>query len=89
MKPRAQIEAELHAALESARQEYEKYKSVAWEQLDTAHAAIDTSDGTLALRQANQHLKNYHRALEEYYKALCAFNDFVLHGKLPPDPDHK
>ena len=88
VRPREEIEAGLFAALDAARQEYQKYRNTAWERLDTAGAAMGTSDGTLALRKANQNLKNCQRVWEEYYKALRVFNDFVLSGKLPPDMDH-
>ena len=88
-KTRHQIEAELHAALESTRQEYEKYRWGTSKQLDVADATLGTPDGMLALRQANQHLKAGRRALQQYRKALQRFNDFFLHGKLPPDADHR
>ena len=81
---RERLEKKLLEKMQAAERAYRaaaaEYKSIRAEFADM----LDHPDGTAAVSQAALHERV---AVENYRRALRAFTDFILHGRLPPEND--
>jgi hypothetical protein len=79
---RRQIERELFAALDGARQRYENAGNELRILMETAAASLGTADGSFTLEKTDRLSGIANRALLDYEEALKACTDFVLNGGL-------
>jgi len=79
---RRQIEKELFAALDGARQRYENAGNELRILMETAAATLGTADGTSTSEKASRLSGIANHALLDYEDALKACTDFVLNGGL-------